>query len=371
MKALETLSQQTTRSTIHAFLKTDPIKFQFEFANKTNRLVKSVKSKKVKKKIVKLPPEGKGLYHCPFCKKGFNHPTRLSNHLQFSPQNDVCLICGLVLNRGDELKLHIEAAHNTMMHECKKCSQLFFYPEELESHIKNYHQPGSLTCGDCGKQFNKSSTYEAHTQMHAVRICRVCGAQFNNRGCYRVHRARCEPKPNLKNLPRYVRSNIRDQAIFTCDYCQKTYTSRPQLKNHIVWKHLDIRPHQCDVCQKKFHTLTRLTEHSVVHTRERKFTCEICGAKLVSKLAMVCHRRRHTGEKPYECESCGEKFISSSRLNEHAKRRHKTGAMFVCTVCQRPFVRRKELEKHELRSHKTKEILSNPSKNQEVIKILL
>ncbi|CAK1555968.1 unnamed protein product [Leptosia nina] len=290
---------------------------------------------------------------CTDCGKEFTSPYYLNLHLKNSSQKEACWLCATICNRGDDMKKHFSEIHKIEMRSCKKCPLLFKSNQELEKHVEKCHRANIHTCTDCGNSFNKHASLELHSQMHVVRTCRVCGSQFANRGCYRYHRSQCEPdaKPDLKTLPRNKRSNVRDPAMYICDYCKKVYPTRPQLQNHIIWIHMDHRPHQCQWCGKRFYTAARLSEHSVVHTRERKFSCDICGAKLVSKMAVVYHRRRHTGEKPYECEDCGEKFISSSRRTEHAKRKHGKGLKLNCEFCKLSFVRTRELKKHIVRVH--------------------
>ncbi|KAL0808296.1 hypothetical protein ABMA28_012789 [Loxostege sticticalis] len=298
---------------------------------------------------------------CPDCGKSFYSPYYLCLHFSNSGQKEACATCGAVVIRGKEMKEHLSKVHGETVISCKQCPLLFTNELRLEKHVKKAHKYGSLTCSDCGRTFPRKASFESHSQMHAVRTCRACGQQFTNRGCYREHRSKCEPdaRPDSQSLPRNKRSNIRDPATFTCDYCGKTYHSRPQLKNHIIWIHMDIRPHQCQWCQKRFYTPARLAEHTVVHTRERNFECDICGAKLVSRMAAVYHKRRHTGEKPYHCEECGESFISASRRSEHAKRRHGKGQFVKCMHCSAAFVRGYELRKHMEKAHRSKMEVKN------------
>ncbi|XP_041968447.1 zinc finger protein 594-like [Aricia agestis] len=290
---------------------------------------------------------------CVDCGKTFPSPYYLGVHLRNSGQKEACALCGAMTLRGREMRDHLAVLHETDAFLCGDCPMLFHTEAELATHRRRDHGPGALTCPDCGRTFQRKASFEVHAQMHAVRTCRACGAQFANRSCYREHRARCEPdaKPDPRTIPRNRRCNVRDPATFTCDYCGKTYRSRHQLKNHILWIHMDVRPHQCQWCSKRFYTPARLAEHSVVHTRVRNFECDICGAKLVSKMAAVYHRRRHTGERPYECADCGERFISSSRRSEHAKRRHNRGARLPCHDCPATFVRTHELRKHVEKAH--------------------
>ncbi|CAG9574125.1 unnamed protein product [Danaus chrysippus] len=359
INTIDTLPKMSCNKSIYAILRGN---MSLQVVNSFNggkiELVEHLSNRLTKKKplvVEKKPrhPRTGPACTCVDCGKAFLSPYYLNLHLRNSGQKEACWLCGAMVVRGSEMKEHLSMIHKTDMILCPDCPTLLKSEQECKRHLKKCHGPGNLTCADCGRTFQRQTSFEVHTQMHTVRTCRACGAQFTNRGCYREHRSKCEPdaKPDRKSVPRSRRSNVRDPATFTCDYCSKTYHSRPQLKNHIMWIHMDVRPHQCQWCGKRFYTPARLAEHMVVHTRVRNFECDICGAKLVSKMAAVYHRRRHTGERPYECQDCGERFISSSRRSEHAKRRHNRGLRFQCPHCHASFVRSHELKKHTDKVH--------------------
>ncbi|XP_073964461.1 uncharacterized protein [Choristoneura fumiferana] len=341
-----------------AFLRPDDFTLQiakdFSSSDKTTPLIR-LKSKINKKNSDEKRPRVHRTgapCKCTDCGKQFVSPYYLKIHFKNSGQKDSCITCGSILFRGKQMRDHLVKVHRETAFLCSHCPAIHTNEIDAEKHEKVAHKNG-LTCCDCGRAFLRQTSFDTHSQMHAVRTCRACGIQFTNRACYREHRAKCEPdaKPRRDTVPRNRRSNIRDPATFTCDYCKKTYRSLPQLKNHILWIHMNVRPHQCSWCGKRFYTPARLAEHTVVHTRERNFGCDICGAKLVSKMAAVYHRRRHTGEKPYKCEDCGDCFISASRRSEHAKRKHGKGRRLPCTQCSSTFVRVHELKKHIEKMH--------------------
>ncbi|XP_063390836.1 gastrula zinc finger protein XlCGF26.1-like isoform X2 [Cydia fagiglandana] len=352
------LNHTPTVKSLCAFIRSDNLNIQIakdytinEKTTPLNRLKSRMNRKKSderKPRVHRAGPPCK----CTDCGKEFISPYYLNVHFKNSGQKDACITCGAIVLRGKQMRDHLVKVHRETAFVCKECPAIFNNEIEAKKHEKKAHKTG-FTCGDCGRTFPRNASFETHAQMHAVRTCRTCGVQFTNRACYREHRSKCEPdaKPDRDTVPRNRRSNIRDPAQFTCDYCKKTYTSRPQLKNHILWIHMDVRPHQCQWCGKRFYTPARLAEHSVVHTRERNFACDICGAKLVSKMAAVYHRRRHTGEKPYRCEDCGDCFISASRRSEHAKRKHGKGPRLHCTRCPSSFVRIHELRRHIEKAH--------------------
>ncbi|KAL4714805.1 hypothetical protein ACJJTC_002664 [Scirpophaga incertulas] len=292
---------------------------------------------------------------CPDCDRMFYSPFYLRVHLQHSGYKEACSHCGQVCNRGKDITEHLETAHAEKTFLCKNCPLYFTEEATLKKHVVDAHKKSHWTCVECGRTFPTKTTFELHSQMHAVRTCRSCNTQFTNRACYREHRLQCEPdaRPEFQLMPRNKRVNARDPATYICDYCSKTYLTRPQLKNHIMWIHMNMRPHQCQFCGKRFYTPARLAEHTVVHTRERNFECDICGAKLVTKMAMVYHRRRHTGERPYPCEDCGEAFISASRRLEHAKKKHGKGPRLQCLQCPSTFSRKVDYSKHMEKMHRT------------------
>ena len=82
--------------------------------------------------------------------------------------------------------------------------------------------------------------------------------------------------------------------------CEKSYTTKFNLKRHVEIRHLKQKAHQCEFCSRKFVSPQNLKEHT--------FT--------------------HTGEKPYKCESCGEYFRQVSQLSLH-KRNHEMGQKHI------------------------------------------
>lgn len=73
---------------------------------------------------------------------------------------------------------------------------------------------------------------------------------------------------------------------FECDVCQKSYSRRQTLEEHIRFKHgdeKDLKFH-CDICQRKFISEKKLKQHSISHLPpEEKMIhpCKYCDKKWV------------------------------------------------------------------------------------------
>jgi uncharacterized Zn-finger protein len=82
---------------------------------------------------------------------------------------------------------------------------------------------------------------------------------------------------------------------FCCMFndCQRTYTTKFNLKRHV------------EIC----------------HLKKKKYTCSYCSKLLVSQQNLREHMFIHQNLKPYKCPTCGEYFRQISQLSLH-KRDH-------------------------------------------------
>ncbi|XP_045105920.1 zinc finger protein 37A-like [Portunus trituberculatus] len=140
-------------------------------------------------------------------------------------------------------------------------------------------------------------------------------------------------------------STHRGERKFVCQQCDKTFTSRIGLRQHIL-RHSGVRNYECQECGKKFITKSELTRHTLTHSGVRNYyECLQCGKKFTTKGYLTTHTLTHSGVRNYEClecgkkftrKECGKKFFTIGDLNRHAFR-HTGLREFKCDVCGKCF----------------------------------
>lgn len=122
------------------------------------------------------------------------------------------------------------------------------------------------------------------------------------------------------------------------------------------WKmHLKLRVFQCDLCEKMYSRKCNLTEHiQRDHIREQRFKCLICEFSATSARRLRTHKKLKHGGK-LEKMLRRQKLKSSRSKGQHAKRVHssKRGAISVLIACPncRVLVRRSALRYHLSKQH--------------------
>lgn len=122
-------------------------------------------------------------------------------------------------------------------------------------------------------------------------------------------------------LPESNNSN----KFFPCPFgtCNRDFTSKRNLVDHIRSHHEGNKPHRCVFpgCGKSFLRPAHLLIHNRIHTGEKPFMCEYqgCGKRWNQKSALKQHMRSHTGEKPFGCTiaGCNKRFSTSSSCKRH------------------------------------------------------
>lgn len=111
----------------------------------------------------------------------------------------------------------------------------------------------------------------------------------------------------------------------TCCVCQKEFSDRRWLIDHLDEFHYKIRKLSCDLCSKRFYKKATMVQHIKSH-RKKEFQCKVCGFEATRRAVFERHQLKHV-----KCPVC-KKLVPS--LRDHMKT-HKPKRM--CLICRRNF----------------------------------
>ncbi|XP_069497622.1 zinc finger and BTB domain-containing protein 41 [Ambystoma mexicanum] len=278
------------------------------------------------------------------------------------------------------------------------------YPEGLSPIISEIGSKKLLKCPKCDKTFDRTGKYESHTRVHTGEKpfeCDLCHQRYSTKSNLTVHKKKhsndtkllikehkclycsklhASRKTLAKHVKRFHPDGIEEFLVhkkrrsegWTCEICNKSFTRRPHLKEHMILhsqdkpfkctfceeyfrsrfarlKHqekLHLGPFPCDVCGRQFNDTGNLKRHlECTHGGKRKWMCFICGKSVRERTTLKEHMRIHSGEKPHLCSICGQSFRHGSSYRLHL-RVHHDDKRYECDECGKSFIRHDHLAKH-------------------------
>ena len=164
-----------------------------------------------------------------------------------------------------------------------------------------------------------------------------------------------------------------------CDLCEKTLTSKKDLRRHIDAVHGGKKDFLCNICNMTFTQISGYDKHqrsvhenpstqkkySVTNARKRffyktdlayhifvdhdgnRFQCEECNATFTRKFGLSTHRKTvHMKISNYKCRFCGKLFSQKSNLNTHINAAHINEKNHACDTCDKTFKSLRQLRIH-------------------------
>lgn len=365
-------------------------------------------------------------FGCDLCGKKFRKKGPTAEHVLTHIPKELreklykCQICFKESKSENYLRRHIRTCHSVLPRksfECLECGGFFKRQCILQLHIKRIHQrkESQRTCETCGKLFATQYDLNRHNKITHLKIitgvdlkqlelvtCEVCGkimqrcsmrrhVEIHGQGAYRLSCDMCERRFRIKgHLAEHMQSHVPKefrQRIYNCTICQKSYSKKSVLRNHMKYVHSNessasydchcgksfknrsiLKTHihrihnreqsqrSCELCTKVYATQTDLNNHmKALHsTATKDFMCSECGMLFISKQRLSGHQKIH-GKETLECDfdGCSKKFMGIDRLNFHKKIVHLKQKDFKCPIenCEKSYAKKHLLKNHIILSH--------------------
>lgn len=212
------------------------------------------------------------------------------------------------------LSRHCREVHNALpMVKCcsDECESVLSTWRRLMIHKdKHFPHDDQIKCNECQKVYLSAARLERHMLSHKVRFyCDQCGREFKEAKVLRTH-----------ELTHTVPLEERRNLFCTHDGCDKRFSSKQALQNHIAMRHDQQVTNHCKVpgCGRSFFARKAYNSHMRGVHGERKFACDECNFKATTKSALSNHSVSHkVGEKRFKCDMCNASFLILRRLRNH------------------------------------------------------
>lgn len=204
-----------------------------------------------------------------------------------------CELCGRTVL---DLKSHLETHYNNKPYACDFCPRRFNTRPQLNQHRNRHTQARKYPCSYCDAVLSTWKNHDYHVKKHIV--------EMNN-------------------------------LSFNCDQCDAKFKVEKNLRDHIKFKHNNMRKYQCSQCDFATINKVRLRNHvRSIHSQERPFQCPYCNFTSNSNTGYFIHFKRHkksgeATEYTIKCGYCEETFLKDSHFEKHIVQAHPDRAITV------------------------------------------
>ncbi|XP_048479912.1 zinc finger protein 724 isoform X4 [Plutella xylostella] len=226
-------------------------------------------------------------------------------------------------------KIIVTNCYTTLLNNncyCAQCAVLFPTTEAYSEHYTSTHtETTTSTKASASLVIRKNMIHPRERKF----VCDTCEKTFSKKS----------------SLIEHIMLIHTGHKPFECRICTKTFRHRNCLINH-KFSLSGKKPFQCNICTKIFKQTSHLKRHMLLHTGEKPFECEICKNLFSHSFTLKRHMLLHTGEKPFQCETCKKTFRNIWNLKQH-KLLH-TGEKFQCDICKKTFRHKSTIKTHML-----------------------
>nr|CAI5867011.1 unnamed protein product [Callosobruchus analis] len=270
-----------------------------------------------------------------------NHSDLPGNHI-----SNRCIHCNKIFTTKQRLDDHIIKSHPDFMasvtskvHGCTECSFITTNNSHMKHHIAKHPAiAGNMTnrCIHCNKTFTTKQKLDEHIlKTHPDFIASVSSKVHECTECTYKTTNNSHMKQHMVKHPDIAGNHITTRCI----HCNKTFTTKQRLDDHIIKTHLDFiasvssKVHNCTKCTYKTtsnsHLKRHMAKHSDIAGNRITIRCNYCNKTFTSTQALDDHiLNSHpdfivsVSSKIHECTKCSYKTTITTNLNRHNMTKH-------------------------------------------------
>ena len=169
-----------------------------------------------------------------------------------------------------------------------------------------------------------------------------------------------------KNISHQKKKHLNPK-LHACKECQIVFLTKAKLDIHLKIVHQKFEHFSCQFCDRSFLLRIQLKNHQMrEHSSQKKelisnlksvyekplFKCQYCEKPAFSsRILLKDHEKK---EHSNQCKKCQRTFFTKAELNSHFKLVHEKSILFKCQYCEKSFSLRILLNNHERRGHSNK-----------------
>ena len=281
------------------------------------------------------------------------------------------MLCRGTFATWADLTQHHKNIHNAQKeYKCMKCGDVQITASGHYEHLL-VHEETNLKheCSECHRKFKFKCYLKRHMSVHSESRPFKCPSKKCNVVC-----------KSAQALDRHM--DVHLGLEFKCPKCEKSFTQKPYLTEHLNNTHGEVKPcryfvfgctfshkhrnilnpHE-KVCkfretnehQKDIHNARKESSrhHRVIKTigirRPIKHmpNCMLCRETFATWADLTQHHKDiHNAQKEYKCMRCGDVQITASGYYDHLLVHEETNLKHECTECHRKFKFKCYLNRH-------------------------